>query len=287
MNIVRMISDNPNHYDGVNPCNYITIHETDNTDKGSDALMHGLYINNGSSETWHYTVDDERVIQHFNDEVQCWHAGTDKGNKQSIGIELCVNSDGDYNKMIENAMELIIFLMTKHNRNIDSVVQHNYWSRKDCPRRLRNVYSGITWGIFTKRIENNSETPHMEDLIDDLVIRTIRGDFGNGAERKNKLGSYYDNVQNIINGNDKMVDIDELVQRTIRGDFGNGDERKRKLGSNYNEVQDVINGDSYSVNIDDLVQRTIRGEFGNGAERKNKLGIQYNDVQRQINKIYS
>ena len=38
------------------------------------------------------------------------------------------------------------------------------------------------------------------DILD-LVKRTIRGDFGNGEERKRRLGNNYDEVQKQVNLN--------------------------------------------------------------------------------------
>lgn len=251
MNIIKRISNNKNHYSGKNPCNYITIHETGNNDKGSNALNHVSYINNGSSSTWHYTVDSERVVQHFNDNVQCWHAGDGKGkgNTQSIGIELCVNSDGDFTRTISNAVELVKHLMKKHNIHIENVVQHNKWSGKNCPQNIRSG-NPISWGSFKSRLQGSSDvSPASNEQL--------------------------------------TFDIENLVQRTIRGEFGNGEERKRKLGSRYQIVQDIINGKTSTptVNIDDLVQRTIQGEFGNGEERKRKLGVNYQEVQKRVNKL--
>ena len=85
--------------------------------------------------------------------------------------------------------------------------------------------------------------------IDDLINRTIHGEFGNGQERREKLGSNYDEVQKrvnkILNGSQnesvKKVDIDDLARRVIRGELGNGQERREKLGSNYDEVQKRVN----------------------------------------------
>jgi murein DD-endopeptidase MepM/ murein hydrolase activator NlpD len=45
-------------------------------------------------------------------------------------------------------------------------------------------------------------TPKEDDLLT-LVKKTIRGDFGNGEERKNKLGARYNEVQNQVNLNIK------------------------------------------------------------------------------------
>lgn len=157
MKITRMISNNKNHYTGVNKCKYITIHETGNTNKGAGALNHAKYINNGSSATWHYTVDDKQTIQHYEDTVQCWHCGDGRGdgNLNSIGVEMCVNSDGDFNKTIANTIELVKHLMNKHNIPIGNVVQHNKWNGKNCPANIRSG-KPIAWNTFIDRIKNKS-----------------------------------------------------------------------------------------------------------------------------------
>ncbi len=155
MKINKMLSSNKNHYTGVNRCIFITIHETGNINKGANALNHAKYINNGSSETWHYTVDDKQVIQHYKDSVQCWHSGDGMGdgNLNSIGVEMCVNSDGNFNKTIDNTIELVQYLMNKYNIPIKNVVQHNYWSGKNCPKNIRSG-KPITWNTFINKIKN-------------------------------------------------------------------------------------------------------------------------------------
>ena len=124
----------------VNPMKYITIHETGNTQRGAGAKNHASYLKSkGTSVSWHYTVDDTEIYQHLPDNEDAFHAGdgAGTGNRQSIGIEICVNSDGDFSKACENAAWLVRQLMDKHNIPIGSVVQHNYWSGKNCPRTLR------------------------------------------------------------------------------------------------------------------------------------------------------
>ena len=155
MKINKMLSNNKNHYTGVNKRKYITIHETGNKNRGANALNHAKYINNGSSTTWHYTVDDTQVIQHFNDSVQCWHCGDGRGqgNTNSIGVEMCINSDGNMNKTIDNTIELIQYLMNKYDIPITNVVQHNKWSGKNCPANIRSG-KPITWNTFINKIKN-------------------------------------------------------------------------------------------------------------------------------------
>lgn len=201
-----MLSKNKSHFNGINPCNFITIHQTGNFGRGSGARNHASYINNGSLATWHYTVDSNEVVQHYNDNVQCWHAGDGggKGNTQSIGIELCVNSDGDYLKTIDNAIELVKYLMKKHNIPITNVVQHNHWSGKNCPSLIRKAYKGVTWSQFISKCKTPNKTSNtlnnrVNASINDLARRTIRGEFGNGETRKKLLGKKYDEVQKRVN----------------------------------------------------------------------------------------
>ena len=131
---------------GVNPCRYITIHETGNKASGADAEAHGAYLNSSAGEadlvSWHYTVDDHAIVQHLPDGETAYHAGDGKagtGNAQSIGIEICVNADGDFAKAKENAAALVRLLMEEHGVPIANVVQHNRWNGKDCPYTIRHT----------------------------------------------------------------------------------------------------------------------------------------------------
>src|SRR5699024_8187603 len=66
-----------------------------------------------------------------------FHSGTYNGNHTSIAIEICVNKDGDYNKALLNAIEVVKYLKNKYP-SIKQVVQHHHCSRKNCPRILRS-----------------------------------------------------------------------------------------------------------------------------------------------------
>lgn len=129
---------------GSNPDTYITIHETGNFAKGADAAAHAAYLNSDGGEratvSWHYTVDDHSIYQHLPDGERAYHAGdggSGPGNATSIGIEICVNSEGDFEAAKANAASLVRLLMAKHGVSIDHVVQHNYWNGKDCPKTIR------------------------------------------------------------------------------------------------------------------------------------------------------
>ncbi|MEY8751437.1 peptidoglycan recognition protein family protein [Alkalicoccobacillus gibsonii] len=122
---------------------YITQHETGNTNAGANAEVHARYIKGADarsrSVSWHYTVDDTQIIQHLPVNEVAWHAGPD-GNSQSIGIELCVNSDGNFQKAKENAAWLVQRLMKNLNIPLSRVVTHKHWTGKNCPARLLNEW---------------------------------------------------------------------------------------------------------------------------------------------------
>ena len=207
MKIIDMTKhNNKNHYNGLNPKKYITIHQTGNSKKGSDAIAHGKLIMNGYSATWHYTVDDKNIVKHFDENIQCWHCGDGKGkgNTQSIGIELCINEDGDYTKTIKNGVKLVKYLMEKYSIPITNVVQHNYWSGKDCPKQIREGKEGITWNKFIELIKNEEsdkkelikKESNEDDYITKIALDVIRGKYGNGKERKENL---YRTIQKRVN----------------------------------------------------------------------------------------
>ncbi len=81
--------------------------------------------------------------------------------------------------------------------------------------------------------------------IEQLATNTVSGLYGNGEERKNKLGKLYDAVQTVINERYKAIGASEshrlLAKEVLKGNLGNGEERKKNLGSYYNTVQGLIN----------------------------------------------
>ena len=79
----------------------------------------------------------------------------------------------------------------------------------------------------------------------ELVVATLQNKYGVGDERKQKLGTRYDEVQKFI---DYVANasIDQLVAETKAGDYGNGETRKIILGAfnKYDAVQNKINAEN-------------------------------------------
>ena len=93
-----------------------------------------------------------------------------------------------------------------------------------------------------------TETAVTNDIgIEQLATDTVNGKYGNGDERKKKLGKLYDAVQIVINERYKAISASKshrlLAKEVLKGNLGNGDERKKNLGSYYSTVQGLINSD--------------------------------------------
>jgi N-acetylmuramoyl-L-alanine amidase len=157
-----------------NTMTHITIHNTGNASKGADAAAHARYIKDGAVSvpvSWHYTVDEKRIIRHVPDGEIAYHAGT-YGNPCSIGVEICMNGDGNLEGATDNAAGLAAFLCREHGIPVENVVQHNHWkdakypNGKDCPQMLRQG-KPYGWDDFLQKVRRPPEpAPPARDIPD-------------------------------------------------------------------------------------------------------------------------
>jgi len=153
MEITKMILTNKsaNPEKSLIKLKYISMHWTANTNKGANALANRNYFNTfrkGNNTSAHYVVDDKSIIQCLEDLHVGYHVaaksyttfgeGIKEGTKNSpnmycLGIEMCVNSDGDFNKMYRNTVELVALLLKKHNLTTENITTHNKITGKNCP----------------------------------------------------------------------------------------------------------------------------------------------------------
>lgn len=148
---------------------YIVIHDTGNKSKGANADAHFNYFNGGNrNSSADFFVDDTKILQ-VNDYTKyyTWQVGDGKGkygvtNANSIGVEICVNADGDYEKAFTNAVELTKYLMKELNIPIERVVRHYDASRKNCPASM-NINGWYKWSVFKQSLQ---EDKNMGKFID-------------------------------------------------------------------------------------------------------------------------
>lgn len=135
---------------------YIVIHETGNTGPNANAESHNAYLHKISKTealSWHYTVDSGQIYKHLPDTEIGFHAGDklvkDGGNRNGIGIEMCVNPENDYEQTLLNTAALVRYLMKAYDIGLENVKKHEDFSGKICPESL--IQSG-RWEEFLKLI---------------------------------------------------------------------------------------------------------------------------------------
>ncbi|NKG22188.1 peptidoglycan DD-metalloendopeptidase family protein [Paeniglutamicibacter terrestris] len=135
----QLVTSAAQTYGGTNRCTSITVHETANQSRGAGAQAHANLQSNGNvrQASWHITVDDTEAIRSYSDTAQCWHAGTREGAESSIAVEICVNSDSDYDAAFKRAAEVVASLRAKHGIPSSKVYDHAHWTGKDCPTVMR------------------------------------------------------------------------------------------------------------------------------------------------------
>ncbi len=145
---------------------WVVVHESAMTIAGQNALLlanlqYKSAFNNPDAReaSWNYQVDAYSIYQSFEDNVICWHAGDGTGygtgNTNGIGIEMCVNRDGNYEGTLHNNAKLVASFMLKYNLNISNIKRHFDMSGKECPSYL----------IRTSRWEEFVEMVRMEYLL--------------------------------------------------------------------------------------------------------------------------
>lgn len=210
MKINREYLSNNNTYANNTP-NYIIIHNTDNFNEGADAKAHAKAQRNGhlNGMSAHIYVDDHSAHQAAPFDRGCWHVGRNYGgrlygtvnNKNSIGIEICVNAGCDYERAFQNAVEVCKQLMARFGIPTDRVYQHYDVCAKNCPSAIR---ARGDWARFKKLISDGTAAAPEET---ESFKRTGSGTCtGSGVRVRKGPDTSYDILYKLDKGNQFDVD---------------------------------------------------------------------------------
>ena len=135
----------------------VVIHWTANEGKGANAEANRRFFENrklgktgyGSA---HYIVDDKEIIQCIPDNEIAYHVGATEykttrfgsyPNASLLGIEMCVNADGNFKVVYEQTVQLAAMLIKKYGLNPDTdLVRHYDITGKNCPA----FFTSDHWG---------------------------------------------------------------------------------------------------------------------------------------------
>ena len=140
---------------------YIVIHDTGNPSAGATASAHFNYFNGGNRASSADIFVDDSSAWTVNDyhKYYTWHVGDGKGrfgitNANSVGIEMCINQDGNYDKAMQNTIIIAKELMKELNIPISRVIRHYDASRKNCPASM-SANNWKLWKDFTRELMKN------------------------------------------------------------------------------------------------------------------------------------
>ncbi len=152
-------------------------------------------------------------------------------------------------------------------------------------------------------MEINTEATNRDEVIKNLALKVIRGDFGNGPERKEKLGKFYGEIQKRVNEmlKEKKVikhyDLEEGLflkhwgkkRRSGRYAFGSGDRPYQHESNKRYTRKNSSFRDRRRMTDEELLNATIRAKREVDlykAERDNRSQGQIfvEDVLRSVGK---
>lgn len=255
---------------------------------------------------------DGRLVGQVPEEYRAWTSGSWEADSYSITVEVQNAAVGGEWPVSDAAVfkltELIADIARRYrwpSITRDRVRGHREFFATACPGPFLWDRLGAIAGNAQARLGGTAPAPVAPSApagsVDALAQAVLRGEYGNGDERRRRLGARYDEVQarvNVLLGAkpapvQKAPDVEALAQAVLRGEYGNGDERRRRLGNAYAAVQarvnELVNAKPATPNLgadlDALARAVIRGDYGNGDERRRRLGDRYAAVQARVNQI--
>ncbi|QRG68616.1 N-acetylmuramoyl-L-alanine amidase [Brevibacillus choshinensis] len=152
----------------------LVIHWTANEGKGANAVANRNYFNKHTTEaSAHYCVDDKQTVRCLPENEMGYHVGAKSykpdalkrlstyPNNCTIGIEMCVNKDGDFQNMYKNTLELAADILKRYGWGIDHLWRHYDITGKSCP-------AYFVTDSFAKRFTGLSAEQAWTKFMDDV-----------------------------------------------------------------------------------------------------------------------
>lgn len=226
----------------------IVVHHWDDPEKNPKFEGVLNWFCNSAPTSAHYVVEAGRVACLVSCADTAYHAGNWNMNLRSIGIE-CNPRASEEDKATVG--ELIANLQATYG-NLQ-IIGHKDVKNTGCPGRyypptqILAPYIKQGGGAVASQPTPAPSTGGTD--INALANAVLRGEYGNGADRRARLGGLYDAVQAVVN--QKLgatgatrgagVDINALADGVLKGLYGNGAERRQRLGVHYDAVQAEVN----------------------------------------------
>ena len=313
----------PNHSGSrLNPISKITIHHM--AGNLSVETCGNVFLNPNKQASSNYGIgSDGRIACYVEEEDHPWTSANWENDDRAITIEVANSESGGDWPISQAAYASLIRLCADICNRYGiypyydgtpsaTLTEHCMFVATNCPGPTIHAMQGnhviendIRAAMAGGAVTSQPTTAVSGD-VEDLALRAIAGEFGNGDARRAALGDMYSAVQARINemygGVVATTDysIDAIAYRVIAGEFGNGVDRINALAAaGYDNVavqqrvNEILQGETPpNTSQDDLsaiAEAVYRGDYGNGQERINALraaGYDPDEVQRAVDRIY-
>ncbi len=145
---------------------FIVVHNTANDASARNEIAY--MISNNNKVSFHYAIDDKKIVQGIPENRNAWHAGdgaSGPGNRKGIGIEICYSKSGGQ-RFIEAeklAAKFIAFKLNEKGWGIDRVKKHQDFSGKYCPHRTLDM----GWQRFLDMVKSELDKLKGADKVTD------------------------------------------------------------------------------------------------------------------------
>ena len=225
----------------------IALHNSGVSVLQSIEVIHNYHKNKGwAGIGYHYYVRKDGSVYRGRPENM---AGAHCPGVNSTSIGICAEGNFNEETMSEVQKQAIIELVKdiKSRYNIKWIKGHREILATSCPGAnfpLEEIKNAV------ENIKDEEITQTTKSIVD-LANEVIAGKYGVGAERKQALGSLYNEVQAKVNEillgkteTSNRKSNEEIADEVIEGKWGNNPARKEKLiaeGYDYNAIQSIVN----------------------------------------------
>lgn len=153
----------------------ICVHNTAN--KASAMSEISYMVGNNNQVSYHYAIDDTRIVQGIEENRNAWHAGdggNGKGNRNKIAIEICHSTNPDtslFEKSEKLAAQFIAYKLKEKGWGIERVSKHQDYSGKYCPHKTLD----LGWERFLNmiRAELGTIQPETTQAVPEAQSQTV------------------------------------------------------------------------------------------------------------------
>ena len=269
----------------------------------------------------HYYCNRKEIVQVVPKTNIGYHTGDWWSNCRSIGYEVCESLSANDQEFIQNEdaalMQATVDLLEAGLPiNEETVRLHHEFVPTSCPHRSMELHGGTTESVKEYFIERMQYFASLGDALPNilyelgerkplcvrenkiiwdrklpvkmfdktLIEEIIRGDWGNGNERANRL----------LNAGYNPVEVQTAVNRflvgadweNINSEDDNNEQKQKESSRNSNYTETGLR--AINQNIDSIAAEVIQGDWGNGEERRERLeqaGYDYDAVQARVNEM--